>query len=329
MSRPAVSFAQLEAFSEVVRLGSFTRAAHALHLTQAGLSARLLKLEQQLECTLFERTSRGAELTDAGRALLPFARRALTAMDEGARLVRGLPAGGLGRLVVAVSPEVPREAVSRIVDAFHAAAPHMQIRVRTHPASEVHDLVAREEVQLGIAPTGDRRDVRAEVVHEAPLVLVVAPAHPLAGRPGVRLSAVAEHTVVVADRGVGSAEDALFHQHGLALHHVLEVDGIETAKRLALAGAGIAALPLSAVEAEVGTGALRAVTPVDAPLAHLRLALVRSAASSPLSQLVERYVQIAAIACSSLDAASGLAQAGQADAAGIAGLGLTGLMQGY
>src|SRR6059058_1972949 len=61
--------AQLEAFSEVARLGNVSRAAKTLSVTQPALTARLQGLERELEVDLFVRGARGMTLTDAGRAL--------------------------------------------------------------------------------------------------------------------------------------------------------------------------------------------------------------------------------------------------------------------
>ena len=75
--------AQLEAFTEVARLASVSRAAEALHLTQPALTARLQTLEADLGIDLFVRSRRGMALTDAGRVLLPYAQRAIGQMLDG------------------------------------------------------------------------------------------------------------------------------------------------------------------------------------------------------------------------------------------------------
>src|SRR3954469_10952203 len=85
---------QLEALVQVVRRGSVTGAAQALYVTQPALTARLNALERDVGARLLVRRRGGVRLTEAGRAFLPYAERALQAMEDG-RLVLG--ALGRGR----------------------------------------------------------------------------------------------------------------------------------------------------------------------------------------------------------------------------------------
>ena len=79
---------QLEAFAETARLGNVSRAAEILNLTQPALTARLQGLEGDLGVDLFVRGARGVTLTDAGRALLPYAQRVLAQVVEGRKAVQ-------------------------------------------------------------------------------------------------------------------------------------------------------------------------------------------------------------------------------------------------
>src|ERR671931_1632233 len=87
---------QVEGFVEVARQGNLSRAAEALFVTQPALTARLQALEAELGTRLFLRSRRGMELTDAGRAFLPYAERALLALSDGSELVAELGRGMAG-----------------------------------------------------------------------------------------------------------------------------------------------------------------------------------------------------------------------------------------
>src|SRR4051794_7585423 len=89
---------QLEAFLAVAEERNFTRAAARLHLAQSGLSATVRSLERELRALLFVRSTRRVDLTPAGAALVPEARRALASARAGAdavRAVEGLQRGTL------------------------------------------------------------------------------------------------------------------------------------------------------------------------------------------------------------------------------------------
>ena len=87
----------LRFFEAVARLGVMTRAAAELYTVQSNVTARIRALEQNLGASLFDRHSSGVTLTDAGRRLLPYARRVSLLLDEAARAVSddGTPQGTL------------------------------------------------------------------------------------------------------------------------------------------------------------------------------------------------------------------------------------------
>ena len=74
---------QLAHFLAVAETSHFTRAASRVHLTQSSLSSSIRSLERELGSDLFVRSTRRVELTDAGRALLPAARRTVAAAEDG------------------------------------------------------------------------------------------------------------------------------------------------------------------------------------------------------------------------------------------------------
>ena len=90
-SRAAVggtSLAQLQAFVAAADLGSFTKAAERLHVTQPAISILIQRLERELETTLISRGGRAFALTDHGRRLLPHAAKAVCAAQQGVDAVR-------------------------------------------------------------------------------------------------------------------------------------------------------------------------------------------------------------------------------------------------
>src|SRR6266480_3632135 len=95
---------QLEAFVEVARRRSVTRAADALFVTQPALSARLNALERALGAELVIRRRGGARLTEAGRAFLPYAERALQAVADGRVVLTELRRGAMGYVSICASP---------------------------------------------------------------------------------------------------------------------------------------------------------------------------------------------------------------------------------
>ncbi len=89
-------------FLAVAETSHFTRAASRVHLTQSSLSSSIRSLERELGSDLFVRSTRRVELTDAGRALLPAARRAVAAAEDGLDAVAGVRGLVRGHLAIGV-----------------------------------------------------------------------------------------------------------------------------------------------------------------------------------------------------------------------------------
>ncbi len=88
----------LSAFIEVADTGSFSRAGERLHLSQPAISKRIAALEDALGQPLFDRVGRRIDLTDAGRTLLPHARRVLAELEDARRALSRLSGTVSGRL---------------------------------------------------------------------------------------------------------------------------------------------------------------------------------------------------------------------------------------
>src|SRR3954447_22666132 len=101
---PFMELRRLEHFLAVVEEGSFTAAAARLFMVQSSLSASLSALERELGTELFVRGRRGAELTDAGRALVGPARATLDQVDKAKDAVGKVRGLLLGTVRVAVAP---------------------------------------------------------------------------------------------------------------------------------------------------------------------------------------------------------------------------------
>src|SRR5436190_9105910 len=134
---------QLEAFVETVRRGSVTEAAHALFVTQPALTARLNALEQDVGVALLVRRRGGVRLTEAGRAFLPYAERALQAVADGRDVLTELGRGIAGHVAVCASPIVSTYALPTILKRFSETHPGVQVAVRTGHSEEMIELVKR------------------------------------------------------------------------------------------------------------------------------------------------------------------------------------------
>src|SRR6266581_7454896 len=189
---------QLEAFVEVVRLGSVTRAAGALFVTQPALTARLNALEKSVGASLLVRRRGGVRLTQAGRAFLPYAERALMAVTEGREVLAELERGAAGHVAIGASPVVSTYALPTILKRFSETHPLVQVAVRTGHSEEMIEVVKRNEVAVGLLRAFNDPDVEQFTLYEDELVLVMHAAHP--SGDVVRLADLGDEQFVLFDR---------------------------------------------------------------------------------------------------------------------------------
>lgn len=144
-----VSLRQLKGFLLVARLGSFTRAAEQLHITQAGLSAMMRDLEKQFDCRLFDRTTRSVSLTKEGASLITSAELAVNQLEAARTSVKLSTSAARRILTIAVTPVFASVLAPTVCRAFAAIDPSVDIRIRDVPRREIQGLVERGEADVG------------------------------------------------------------------------------------------------------------------------------------------------------------------------------------
>ena len=277
---------RLEAFLEIARLGSMRAAARSLHLGQPALSARIVALEDELGARVFERTKRGVRLTLAGRALMPHAERALEAVEAGRSAVSQVEQGDDGELTIAAASAVNASVVPELVARFRRYHPGVHLYVHTGSAERITELVAFGTAQLGlvreVAPSRDPR-VRVTPLYEEASMLVARPEHPFVAEGEIPLARLADATLVFYDRGSDdyTAAQSLLKEGGVTPYGVIEVDSVDTARRLVERGLGVAFLPATAAVPSIEAERLSAVSLADArPTSWRIVALERTEAST-------------------------------------------------
>jgi DNA-binding transcriptional LysR family regulator len=275
---------QVEALVAVAETGSIGAAATRLFVTQPALTARIQALEAALGTRLLVRSRTGSRLTDAGRSYLRYARRALAALDAGRETVTEIASGSAGRLAIGAAPAVSTYVLPAVLHHFQESHPRVQLAVRSGHSEDVLEMVLREEVELGLMRPIGHPDVTSVLIYEDELVLVVHRGHPFASAGTIRMSEMATEHLILFDRTSSYHEltSALVRQAGIAPRGTIEVDNIDAAKRMVEQRLGIALLPLTSVQLEIGTGRLVPVLVSDlVPIRRQIVAARRRDAGEP------------------------------------------------
>lgn len=256
---------QLETFARIVAEGSFTRAADSLAITQPAATRQIGALERELRTTLFDRLGRRVALTAAGQELHRYATQILRLAAEAKATVADVAAGKSGRLSVGASSTAATYLLPGILSRYRSLYPGVELSVRTGPSPYITERVAAGDVDLGVVmdltPHPDL--VAIELAHYAN-VLVAAPSHPLAAGalgPIDARSALSGAAMIVMQAGASlrGYSDRLMADHGVQARITIEVDSVETIKKMVAENLGVAILPRLAIEGEVASGKLVAL----------------------------------------------------------------------
>lgn len=253
----------LEAFWWIAKTGSFNKAAERLYLTQPSVTARIQALEKELGQPLFERKPRGVRLTDAGRVLLPHAERVLQDLRKAKQAVTDLGAATGGTLTVGSALTTSTYTLPEVLARYKTTYPAVEVAVRTGRSQQIQQMVLEDSVPLGFvhSPLASHPDIEAVSLYSEPILLVVHPGHPLAGRHHITAEQLASEPFITSDRhsGYWTLVEQFWASSGIAPRVTMELDSIEATKRMVMYGLGLAMLPKGTVEGELHLRQLVAV----------------------------------------------------------------------
>ncbi|TMH03099.1 MAG: LysR family transcriptional regulator [Betaproteobacteria bacterium] len=146
-----ITLRQLRAFVSIGDLGSFTKAANALHATQPALSAQINQLEECLGVRLFDRSTRSVALTQVGRDLLPVVDKVLSDLQAVAARARDISQKNTGRVTVAALPSISSTLLPRAIADFHQSFPGISIGLKDAVAERIVEMIRSDEVDFGIS----------------------------------------------------------------------------------------------------------------------------------------------------------------------------------
>jgi DNA-binding transcriptional LysR family regulator len=252
------TFRQLSALQTVARMGSVSRAAEELHLTQPAVSLQIAALEEGAGVPLLQRTGRGIRLTEAGELLADYAGRVLALWREAGEQMeahRGV-LGGTLRVAAVTTAEYLMPAM---LVAFAAEHPQVALKLQVGNRDQIVRMLAGHEVDLAVMgrpPAELKTEARTFARH--PMAFLAAPSHPLMSRRRVDLAQLAGTSLLVRERGSGTRAtvERRFKEAGVGLRIGAELSSNEAIKHMCAAGLGVAFLSLHTCVLELEAGLL-------------------------------------------------------------------------
>lgn len=256
-----MDIAELQVFVAVAQERSFSRAAARLHRTQPAVSQAVKRLEAELDERLFDRSSQGGRLTEAGEILLDYAQRLTRLKDEAEGAVRELQDLRRGRVLIGAN-EGAVHVLLPVIERFRRAHPHAQAEVRRVPARQMAREVLGRSLDFGVFTFPPReRGLRALPLGEDELVMLISPAHPLAGRSQITMEEFGRQTVIAHNEASPARERVLrlYEQRHASINIQIGLPSLDGIKRAVEMGLGVALLPQRCARTEIARGQLAAV----------------------------------------------------------------------
>jgi DNA-binding transcriptional LysR family regulator len=262
----------LTVFLAVERKGSFGRAATELLITQPAVSERIRHLEREIGRPVFERSARGVKLTEAGEALLPYARRCDALAEESLAAARA--AHGTPTFVIAVHSTYAARVVPVVLEAL---ADHpRRVSVRDAHSEEIPPLVLDGAANIGFSiPAATIRGVRRVPLRPDPVICVAAPGHAILRRRRPSPAALADAYIALNAWGSGSDEFLSTLRHNdVSDERIRYCADVTTALVLATNHHHVAFVTRSDAEVHLASGALQQVALAGVGSWSMRLDMV-------------------------------------------------------
>jgi len=247
-----ITFRQLQVFEATARLGSHTRASEALHLSQPAVSMQIRQLEEQAGMPLFDQIGKKIHLTDAGRALYRHTQEILAQMREAQLELEEMRGVRRGHLNITIASTANYFA-PQLLAAFCQRHPEVKVSLDVSNREHILALLGGSDKDLAIMgrpPEGS--ELVAHPFMENPLVVIAAPAHPLARESGILPARLAEEPFISREQGSGTriAVERFFEAAGLPLATAMEMSSNEAIKQAVQAGLGWGVVSIHTLEME-------------------------------------------------------------------------------
>lgn len=288
---------QLEALVMVYRLGSLTKAAAELRVTQSAISLLIRQIEQTFQLKLFDRTTRALHPTPACKDAVPIAERILAGAQGLARHMRDLVEVKTGRIAVAVSAGVASALLPRVLAKYRAGYPDVRVELFDIAPDELLSFVMGGNAELGIGSveSADAPEVKIETLMQSSLSAIGIRDGRFEKRSRLTWDDIANRELIAMRRGtrIRNQIDEALSQTGRQLKPAFEVSLITTALALTANGVGISILPAHMLP-KLQFPTLAAV-PLSRPTIARHVSLV-SRAGFVLSPAAQRFVETARLA---------------------------------
>lgn len=267
-----IELSRLEIFLFAAEELNFSEAAKKLHISQPTVSHHIQLLEQELEVSLFERSSSGLHLTEAGQFLLPWAHKLIRETIEMQEMMASLQNKIVGYLRIACSTTTGKYLLPQFAARFHNQYPGVNITILSCTQENVIPRLLEEDSNLGVLSREICGDgFECQEFFEDHIILIAPPDHPWAGHQIIEPADLIDTPYIIREPTSGTRQvmAAELAKHDISIDDLdifLEVGNAEAIVETVAAGFGV-----SFVSRLAAACALKHGTVVEVPVADLDL----------------------------------------------------------
>ncbi|MFD1953867.1 LysR family transcriptional regulator [Paenibacillus thailandensis] len=273
-------------FWHTAKCGNLTRAAQELHLTQPSVSYAVKQLEQGLGVKLFDRLSKGVQLTPEGVVLFDYVEKSFQYLQAGESKITAMKGLAAGELRIGSSGPIIKHLLLPPLDRFHADNPGISIRLFQGKTPEIRERLLNHDIDLGLVHL-PYEDAELDITPFADIQdgFVVGEAfRGLAEREPLTASELTQIPLLLLSKGSSTRRfvDQWLSGQGITAEANMELSSMEMLIELARRGYGAAFVTHAFAEEELAEGKLFAL-PTAVPIPPRRLGIaVRRGVTLPL-----------------------------------------------
>jgi DNA-binding transcriptional LysR family regulator len=267
-----IDLIKIETFLRAAETLNFSETAKQLHMSQPSVSHQIKTLEQELGVTLFERSGAGLHLTEAGRVLLPWARRLQHDTKNIQEMMSSLEEEVLGDLHIACSTTAGKYILPQLAARFRQRYPGIQISIPACASEQVTLNLLDGNANLGVISREiDNPELEAQEFFHDRISLIVPSSHRWALRTSIEPAELLEEPIIMREPTSGTRRVVLeeLAKHDISLEDLnvfLELGNAEAIVRTVAAGYGVGFVSTLAATYPLERGSV-----IDIPVEGLNL----------------------------------------------------------
>lgn len=270
----------LNNFKSVIMLAEekhFVRAAARLGISQSALTQQIQKIERELGFTLFTRSQRQVNATEAGRVFVEEAALVIRQYEAAVGAARSAAKGAIGRLRLGFVENAALHMLPRTASIFHKQFPLVQLELTEMNSEELEEAILEGFIDAAfLRPLHQNSSLQSLTLLREPYLVALSQDHPLASKKIVALNDLASQGMIIASgskaKYIRSVFRPIFERLGIELIVAQEVNQLHAIIGLVGSGLGYTLLPKSATALQIEGVVYRPIEEQDTPYAELKLA---------------------------------------------------------